>query len=179
MQVGKLYFLNDEYLEQNNLSLNKGPGHDRPFFCAYEDKFYPDIKWMIPLSSQVEHYEEIHDRRMQMTGNCDGIDFVYLHNRRNVARINAAFPVIDKHVKNIYINATSGKDETLKRADQYRITTKLTKLIKLQGRGYNVFYNDVQEMRKALIQDLQLTQEEGNENGVNEDLCLDDSTLHI
>ena len=116
---------------------------------------------------------------MQMTGNCDGIDFVYLHNRRNVARINAAFPVTDKHVKNIYINATSGKDETLKRADQYRITTKITKLIKLQGRGYNVFYNDVQEMRKALIQDLQLTQEEGNENGVNEDLCLDDSTLHI
>lgn len=156
MQVGKLYFLNDDYLEHNNLCMNKGPGHDRPFFCCYQDKFYPEIKWMVPLSTKVNHYEEIYERWMHDIGKCDGIDFVYFHNRKSVVRINAAFPATDKHVKNIYVNANTGADESFKRSDQNKISSKLKKMIVLQGRGYSVFYNDVHEMRRALIEELQV-----------------------
>ena len=158
MEVGKIYFLSDDYLKQNNLCFNKGPGHDRPFFCCSQDQLYPDIKWMVPVSTKVTHYEEIYERRMNEIGKCDGLDFVYLHNRKSVARINAAFPVIDKFVKNIYINANTGADVTFKRSDQIKITRKLNKLISLQENGRNIFYNDVQEMRRVLIQELEIDQ---------------------
>ncbi len=154
MEVGKLYFLKDEYLEKFNLTLNKGPGHDRPFLCCHEDKFCPDIKWMVPLSSKLDRYEEIYRGQIEHTGKCNSIDFTYLFNRKSVVRINAAFPVTDQYVKNIYVNPDTGKDLQIKNKDQNRIEHKLKKLIVIQGQGHNIFYNDVFDMQKRLVNEL-------------------------
>lgn len=154
MKVGRLYFLKDEYLTEYNLSYNKGIGHDRPFFCCLEDRYVPGMYWMIPLSTQVDHYEELYERQIRKFGSCDGIDFAYVNNKKNVFKIKSAFPATDQQVKNIYINKMNGKDQKLKIDDQNRMKYKLRSLITLQNKGYNIFFNDVCEMRKKLSVDL-------------------------
>lgn len=177
MKVGRFYFIEDDFLERYNLSMNKGIGHDRPFFCCYEDKFDPKIKWVIPLYSNVERYEEIYNRQIRNFGKCDSIDFSYLFNRKSVFKINAAFPITQNHIKNIYINPETGKDVTMNWKDQKRITNKLKKNIVLQGRGRHIFYNDVHMMRKQLLTEINqkepMNVDEGEPEQIEEDILHD------
>lgn len=162
MKVGRLYFLKDEYLTEYNLSYNKGIGHDRPFFCCLQDRYVSGIYWMIPLSTQVDHYEELYERQMQRLGRCNGIDFAYVNNRKNVFKIKSAFPATDQQVKNIYIDHKTGRDMLIKKEAQNKITTKLRSLISIQNRGNNIFFNDVCEMRKKLCADLKSQKDVSN-----------------
>lgn len=151
MENGKLYFIKDEYLEKWNLLQNKGSNHDRPFYCSFHDKIHPEISWMIPLSSKIEHYEDVYNRYMDRSGKCDVVDFTYILNRKSAVAIKNAFPVTDDLIKNVYKNPKTGEDLRIKPIDCYRITGKLKDLISLQGKGLNVLFHDVMEMKKELI----------------------------
>lgn len=161
MENGKLYFIKDEYLEKWNLLQNKGSNHDRPFYCSFHDKFNPEISWVVPLSSKVEHYEELYDRYMQRFHKCDVIDFTYVLNRKSAVAIKNAFPVTDEYIKNCYKNPYTKKDIMIKYEDRYRITGKLRALLGLQMKGHNIFFHDVMEMKKDLIRSITQTQEHG------------------
>lgn len=165
MENGKLYFIKDEYLEKWNLLQNKGSNHDRPFYCSFHDKIHPEISWMIPLSSKIEHYEDIYSHYMEKSGKCDVIDFTYILNRKSAVAIKNAFPVTDDLIKNVYKNPKTGKDLRIKPVDCYRITGKLRNLINLQGKGHYVLFHDVMEMKRDLLRCISHVQE----NKENED----------
>ena len=90
MQIGKLYFVKDEFYERfkdygllENKIIVDGKEHNRP--CCYLFKFKEnneDIYWLIPISSQVTKYEEQYQHSMEKYGMCDNISFGYVLGER-------------------------------------------------------------------------------------------------
>ena len=61
---GYIYHIKDSYFEKvNDLSLmaNHEAGHSRPTYFTIKDK---DILWFIPLSSKVEKYQKIVNKKI-------------------------------------------------------------------------------------------------------------------
>lgn len=76
MEVGKLYFVKDEFYERfkdcgllENKDIIDGKQHNRP--CCYLFKFKEmneKVYWMIPISSQVEKYKKQYELSIKNTG---------------------------------------------------------------------------------------------------------------
>ena len=111
MQIGKLYFVKDEFYERfkdygllENKIIVDGKEHNRP--CCYLFKFKEnneDIYWLIPISSQVTKYEEQYQHSMEKYGMCDNISFGYVLGERCAFLPQNLFPVTKEYINNVYI----------------------------------------------------------------------------
>ena len=76
VQQGFSYHIKDDFFEMikdKYLMSNKEDGNYRPHFYAVQDKKNLDLYWMIPISSQVEKYKEIIEKKKQKYGKCNTI----------------------------------------------------------------------------------------------------------
>ena len=81
MLTGHFYYIRDEYFRDfqdeklmSNKEISQGQAHDRPCFYAFEDK-KTGLFWLIPISSQVEKYEAIYDKKVAKYKRCDTLVF--------------------------------------------------------------------------------------------------------
>lgn len=65
MNKGNLYFIRDEYFEKfpdqkllTNKEVTKLGKRNRPCYYAFPDEEIPEIKWMVPVSSQIDKFEK-------------------------------------------------------------------------------------------------------------------------
>ena len=117
MQVGKLYFVKDEFYERfkgygllENKEVINGKEHNRP--CCYLFNFKEDnedIYWMIPISSQIAKYKEQYQRSMDKYGKCDNISFGYVLGEKCAFLPQNLFPVTKEYINNIYIDKNTNK----------------------------------------------------------------------
>ena len=73
VQTGYLYHIKDEFFTKINdesLMINHEFGRKRPTYFAIKDE---EILLFIPLSSKVEKYQRIIDRKIEKYGTCKGI----------------------------------------------------------------------------------------------------------
>lgn len=73
VQTGYLYHIKDEFfdvVQDENLMTNHERGKKRPTYFTIRDK---DILWFIPLSSKVEKYREIVNKKVGKFGFCNTI----------------------------------------------------------------------------------------------------------
>ena len=82
-------------------------GHRRPcYYCFKYENFY----WMIPISSQIEKYEKIYNKKVNKYPNYDGIRFGYVNGKKRAFLIQNICPVTEKYIDEIY---TIEKGETI------------------------------------------------------------------
>ena len=65
LQTGYIYHIKDEFfniMDDKNLMMNHERGRKRPTYFAIKDK---DILWFIPLSSKVDKYKRIIDKKIK------------------------------------------------------------------------------------------------------------------
>lgn len=65
IKTGCLYHIKDEFFDKINgkgLMINHENGHSRPSYLAIEDK---ELLWFIPLSSKINKYEPIVQRKQK------------------------------------------------------------------------------------------------------------------
>ena len=81
MEVGHFYYLEDQYfidfsdpMLMKNKEVVDGQVHDRPCYYTFQDT-KTNLYWMIPISSKVEKYSVIYDRKINKYGKCDTIAF--------------------------------------------------------------------------------------------------------
>ena len=70
IKTGYIYYIKDAFFEKINdkgLMINHENGRARPTYFTIKDK---DILWFIPLSSKVEKYQVIIDKKIKKYGNC-------------------------------------------------------------------------------------------------------------
>ncbi len=87
VKTGYLYHIKDEFfdlVEDKNLMTNHERGRTRPTYFTVKDE---DILWFIPLSSKVEKYKRIRDKKIKRYGECNTI-LIQKNSRTRYSSIN-------------------------------------------------------------------------------------------
>ena len=85
----------DPYLKRNKQE-------NRPHYYCFQSAA-DGIYWMIPLSSRVEKYQAIIDKRIANHKPCDTLQIVELdNNRKSVFLIQDIFPITDEYIEREY-----------------------------------------------------------------------------
>jgi hypothetical protein len=112
IDVGKFYFIKDEFFEIVNdreLMKNKENSIKRPCYYCFKSKENEKIIWFIPVSTKIEKYKKIYDKKIQKqkelrkNPSVDTIVFGYVANTYSTFLIQNMFPVTEKYIECKYI----------------------------------------------------------------------------
>ena len=99
VQTGYLYHIKDEFFDKvkdKGLMINHENGHSRPSYLAIKDD---DILWFIPLSSKIDKYKSIIEKKEKKYGSCKTILIKKIAGREQVILIQNAFPTLEKYIQ--------------------------------------------------------------------------------
>ena len=145
-------FLHDQYFidfPDRNLMRGHGAGHGRPCFFWMRDRQYPDILWLIPISTKVEKYRAIMQNKIERNGECYTIVIGKAAGKHSAFLIQNMCPVTEQYIKNQYI--LNGKP--------VRIPSDLAKTIRRSAQGAmriyqtdkRIIFPDIDTIKAALI----------------------------
>lgn len=152
IQTGYLYHIKDEFFNKINdkgLMINHENGHSRPSYLAINDK---DILWFIPLSTKVEKYRAIIDKKKKKYGSCKTILIKKIAEREQVILIQNAFPTIEKYVKGKH--TIDGNVVKISSAVQREIIDDFKYMISLKTSGLNLFFTDIDKIKEIMLNEL-------------------------
>lgn len=152
VQTGYLYHIKDEFFDKINdkgLMINHENGHSRPSYLAIKDK---DILWFIPLSTKVEKYRAIIDKKEKKYGSCKTILIKKIAEREQVILIQNAFPTIEKYVKSKH--TIDGNDVRISDVVQREIIDDFKYMISLKKSGLNLFFSDIDKIKEIMLNEL-------------------------
>ena len=131
IKTGYLYHIKDEYFDivnDENLMTNHEKGKKRPTYFTIKDK---DILWFIPISSKVDKYRNIINKKIQKYGFCNTILIEKIFEEDSAILLQNAFPTLEKIIL-----------ETFK------------KLMKLHVRGIKVFFTDIDKIEEMMLDEI-------------------------
>lgn len=150
VQTGYLYHIKDEFFDivnDNNLMTNHERGKKRPTYFTIEDK---EILWFIPLSSKVEKYQKIFDKKVERFGFCNTIMIEEILGQKSVILLQNAFPTLKKY----YIHTVDGKPAKVSETLSKLILTNFRYLLKLKSKGINLFFTDIDKIKEQMLNEL-------------------------
>jgi len=154
IQTGYIYHIKDTFFDkvkEKGLMLNHENGHSRPSYLAIKDK---DILWFIPLSSKVEKYKNIIDKKIKKYGSCKTILIKKIAGIEEVILIQNAFPTLEKYVKSIH--SIDGHFVKVSTAVQREIIDNLQYMLSLKESGLNLFFTDIDYIKNIMEEELKL-----------------------
>ena len=103
MKKTGFYIIKDKFFEDMSDSYLKGNKEgNRPHYYCFEDT-NTEIYWMIPLSSQIDKYKRIVEKKEKAGKPCDIIHIVRLDDSRESAfLIQDMFPIIEEYIEREY-----------------------------------------------------------------------------
>ncbi len=156
--MNNFIFLKNSYFEtfgDKNLMKNKetvnGTLHGRPCFITIVEE-RTGIKWVVPISSQVEKYKRIYEKKRKP---CDTLVFGYVMGKRKAFLIQNMCPVIDKYIEEIYIEKKTNKPVSISNTLSTELEIKAKKVLDLYFQGIKVIFPDVYKIRESLLSELQ------------------------
>ena len=154
VKTGYLYHIKDEFFDvvnDENLMTNHERGKKRPTYFTIKDN---DIIWFIPLSSKVEKYQRIIDKKIKKYGFCNTIFIRKILERDSVILFQNAFPTLEKYIDHVHTaNGAPAKVGSLLKNE---ILSNFKDLLKLKSCGYNVFFTDVDKIKKQMLGELEV-----------------------
>ena len=154
VQTGYLYHIKDEFFDvinDENLMANHERGKKRPTYFTIKDK---DILWFIPLSSKVEKYKKIVDNKMKKYGRCDTILIREILGKDSVILLQNAFPTLEKYISHIHL-LDNGKPGKVVESLKNEILQNFKYLLKLKSKGINLFFTDIDKIKKEMLKELE------------------------
>ena len=153
IQTGYLYHIKDEFFEIVNdetLMTNHERDKKRPTYFTIKDK---DILWFIPLSSKVEKYKEITNRKIEKYGFCNTILIETILDTEAVILLQNAFPTLEKYID--HIHTVDGKPAKVPEKLEKIILLNFKNLLKLKSQGINLFFTDIDKIKKQMLEELE------------------------
>ena len=152
VETGYLYHIKDEFFDivtDESLMSNHERGKKRPTYFTIIDN---DILWFIPLSSKVEKYKKIIDQKIQKYGFCNTIFIRKILEQDSVILFQNAFPTLEKYIDHVHTyNGVPAKVSVLLKEE---ILNNFKELMKLKERGINLFFTDVDKIKKQMEKEL-------------------------
>lgn len=153
---GYSYHIKDEFFEMvqdNYLMSNKENGNYRPHFYAIQDKKNHKLYWMIPISSQVEKYKFIIEKKIRKYGRCNTIIIGKFAGKENAFLIQNAFPVIAGFFD--HIHTVENKPITVHNELNRILTENLREVLALYNRGTNLLYTDIVKIKAIMEKEIE------------------------
>jgi hypothetical protein len=153
MKKTGFYIIKDKFFDDMSDPYLKGNKEgNRPHYYCMEDSI-TGIYWMIPLSSRIEKYKRIIEKKKQVGKHCDILHIVKLDDSRESAfLIQDMFPVTEKYIEREYTIAGNHLMLTSEHAVK-EIEQKARKVMGMLKRG--VKFTPTQPDVMAILKKLQ------------------------
>ena len=152
IETGYLYHIKDEFFDivnDENLMTNHERGKKRPTYFTIKDN---DILWFIPLSSKVEKYQKIIDKKMEKYGFCNTIFIRKILEEDSVILFQNAFPTLEKYIQSRH--TIDGKFIKISSAVEKEIIDDFEYMLSLKSSGLNLFFTDIDYIKNLMIEEL-------------------------
>lgn len=152
VQTGYLYHIKDEFFDRindNGLMINHEKGHSRPSYLAIKDN---DILWFIPLSSKIDKYKSIIEKKQKKYGSCKTILIKRIADKKQVILIQNAFPTLEKYIRNKH--TIDGKFIKISSAVEREIINDFKYMLSLKENGLNLFFTDIDKIKEQMLNEL-------------------------
>ena len=154
IKTGNFYFIKDEFFDKvqdKELLQNKENGNKRPCYYCFQDNQSDGLFWFIPVSTKIEKYQKIYDKKADKYKRVDTIVFGYINRRKSAFLIQNMFPSTMKYIKEEYIKycETVTVNDDLKK----ELNSKANRVLKLVKAGYKqLVFPDVIRIEKILLE---------------------------
>ena len=152
IKTGYIYHIKNEFFDRINdkgLMINHENGRARPTYFTIKDK---NILWFIPLSSKVDKYQVIIDKKIKKYGSCRSIMISEIANKPSVILIQNAFPVLEKYIDHPHI--VDGKPLKVIDTLKDEILNNFKYLMELKKSGRNLFFPDIDRIKEIMLEEL-------------------------
>ena len=152
IKTGYLYHIKDEYFSvanDENLMQNHEKGKKRPTYFTIKDK---DILWFIPVSSKVEKYQKIIDKKIEKYGFCNTIIIRKIADEDAAILLQNAFPTLEKYID--HIHTVDGVPLKVPTDLQNEIKSMFKNMLALKKRGANLFFTDIDKLKNKMLEEL-------------------------
>ena len=136
--------VNDETLMRNHER-----GHKRPTYFTIKDE---NILWFIPLSSKVEKYQKIIDKKIEKYGFCNTILIREIAREQSVILLQNAFPTLEKYID--HVHTVDGVPLRVQSDLKDEILKNFKYLLKLKSKGINLFFTDIDRIKNIMMEEL-------------------------
>lgn len=115
-------------------------------------KLILDILWFIHLSSKIDKYQKIIDKKIEKYGSCNTIFIRKILNKDSVILFQNTLPTLEKYIDHVHTyNGAPAKVGTLLKEE---ILNNFKDLMKLHNRGINVFFTDIDNLKEKVLEEL-------------------------
>lgn len=152
IKTGYLYHIKDEYfiiVNDDSLMQNHEKGKKRPTYFTVKDK---DILWFIPISSKVDKYKKIIDKKIKRYGFCNTILIEKIFEEDSAILLQNAFPTLEKYID--HVHTVDGKPARVPKKLEKIILNNFTYLMKLHNYGMKVFFTDIDKIKKIMLEEV-------------------------
>ena len=152
VKTGYLYHIKDEYFDivnDENLMQNHERGKKRPTYFTIKDN---NILWFIPLSSKVEKYKKIVDKKIKKYGFCNTILLREVIGVEHAILLQNAFPTLEKYIDHVHM--IDGIPAQVISSLKNEILNNFKQMITLKEKGTNLFFTDVDKIKKQMLEEL-------------------------
>ena len=152
IKTGYLYHIKDEYFDfvnDENLMQNHERGKKRPTYFTIKDK---DILWFIPISSKVDKYQKIIDKKIEKYGFCNTIIIRKIAGNDAAILLQNAFPTLEKYID--HVHTIDGVPFEVPIDLQSEIRSMFKNMIGLKKRGTNLFFTDIDKLKNKMLEEL-------------------------
>lgn len=153
VQTGYLYHIKDEFFDiinNDGLMINHENGHSRPSYLAIKDK---DILWFIPLSSKIDKYRSIIEKKKKKYGSCRTILIKKIADREQVILIQNAFPTLEKYIQSKH--TIDGKFIKISSNVEREIINDFKYMLSLKADGLNLFFTDIDKIKEKMLSEIE------------------------
>lgn len=152
------YIIKDDYFSKydpNKLMMNNNSGNGRPFYLSIKSNKNDEIFWMIPISSKVQKYEKIFDKKVKTNKSVDILHFCDVSGVRKAILIQNMIPVSAKYIERAY--TVSNVPLQLDGKNAKHIAKKANKIMNLHYRNIKFIPNCIncKEIEEKLIEEVE------------------------
>lgn len=123
---------------------NKEGGGYRPHFLCFEDDRNPSVIWAVPLSSQVEKYRILMEKKIERFGRCDTIVIGRFAGKDSAFLIQNMFPVSSAYID--HVHTINGQPVSIHKKLEQEIQSKAKRTLHIYQRNKNILFADVDKL---------------------------------
>lgn len=152
VKTGYLYHIKDKYFDvvnDDSLMQNHEKGKKRPTYFTIKDK---EILWFIPISSKIDKYKKIIDKKVKRYGFCNTIIIRKIANKDAAILIQNAFPTLEKYID--HVHTIDGIPLKVSTRLQNEIKSLFKNMLGLKKRGINLFFSDIDTLKQKMLNEI-------------------------
>ena len=152
IKTGYLYHIKDEYFDvvnDDSLMQNHEKGKKRPTYFTIKDK---EILWFIPISSKIDKYKKIINKKIERYGFCNTILIEKIFNEEAAILLQNAFPTLEKYID--HVHTVDGHPARVPEKLEKIILNNFKELSKLHKRGIKVFFTDIDKIKEKMLDEI-------------------------